>query len=318
MNQRYTTAAVPESRRASYWRETIAAAYFPLELQFARAEEFQGELSVVHVGELSLSRLRSAPVGYFRRTGHLAHDAEECFLLSLPLRSAVEFSQCGRRTVCPPGSFVLERSGEPYEFVVPRANELQVLKVPEQALRWRIAAPDRLCALRLDAGSGAGALFVEFLQLAARRLPDLDPQAAQVVARQILDLLAVALEAQQPVGESEESAVRTAHRRRIEAYIRRHLADPRLSPSRVAEACGVSVRYLHRLFQPTGRSVSDWIRELRLQACREALLSGGKDLSLGDLAYRWGFSDQAHFSRAFKARFGIPPSQARRRASTGT
>jgi AraC-like DNA-binding protein len=75
------------------------------------------------------------------------------------------------------------------------------------------------------------------------------------------------------------------------------------------------VRYLHRLFKPTGRSVGDWIRELRLEACRESLSTGERALSLGELAYRWGFSDQAHFCRAFKARFGIPPGEARRRAA---
>ncbi|HXH02934.1 MAG TPA: helix-turn-helix domain-containing protein [Candidatus Competibacteraceae bacterium] len=314
MQRIYDTTGVPAPQRAAYWRQSIAAAYFPLELEFGRPEHFHGELTLSSLGDLSLSRLRSDALRYRRQTCHLTADSEEYFLLSIPELAAIEFSQLGRRTLCPPGSFVLERSGEPYEFLYTCANALQVLKLPERALRLRIAGLDRLCAMRFDARDGTRALFVEFLTLAFRHTAALGPAQAATVARQILDLLAMALQREHDVGESEESAVQAAHLRRIESYIRRHLGEPALTPAGIAAACGVSVRYLHRLFQPTGRSVGEWIRELRLEACREALVGGEHAPSIGALAYRWGFADQAHFCRAFKARYGISPGEARRLA----
>ncbi len=314
MHRSYSTDEVPAGQRADYWSECIASAYFPLALDFAHAETFRGRLSLSALGEVSLSHLESEPLRYRRQTRHLAQDAHESFLLTIPERADFEFSQRGRSTVCAPGGFVLERSGEPYEFVYGRPNALWVLKIPERALRLRVAAPDGLCAMRFDASSGGGALFVDFVRLTARRLPELDAEAAGQLGRQVLDLLGLALARQMP-GDSDESAVQAAHRRRIEAHIRKHLGDTELSPAGIAAACGVSVRYLHRLFQPTGRSVTDWIRELRLDACREALAAGEPGLAIGALAYRWGFADQAHFCRAFKARFGMSPGEARRRSS---
>lgn len=34
---------------------------------------------------------------------------------------------------------------------------------------------------------------------------------------------------------------------------------------------------------------------------------------IGEIAYARGFTDQAQFSRAFRARFGVPPKEARGR-----
>jgi AraC-like DNA-binding protein len=34
-------------------------------------------------------------------------------------------------------------------------------------------------------------------------------------------------------------------------------------------------------------------------------------VTLTQLAHAWGFANSAHFSRAFKARFDVPPSRLR-------
>jgi AraC-like DNA-binding protein len=36
-----------------------------------------------------------------------------------------------------------------------------------------------------------------------------------------------------------------------------------------------------------------------------------RDRSVSEIAYHWGFNDAAHFSRTFKARFGMSPRDAR-------
>jgi AraC family transcriptional activator of tynA and feaB len=40
-------------------------------------------------------------------------------------------------------------------------------------------------------------------------------------------------------------------------------------------------------------------------------LQAGRTLS--EIAYAWGFSDMTHFSRRFKAAYGVLPSDYRRR-----
>ncbi|TWG00595.1 AraC-like DNA-binding protein [Kitasatospora viridis] len=88
--------------------------------------------------------------------------------------------------------------------------------------------------------------------------------------------------------------------------------DHHLSPQTVADAHGISVRYLHHLFRGEKQTVSTFIRELRLGRCRTDLGQPGlAKHPVGAIGARWGFADAAVFSRAFKAAFGTPPGEYR-------
>ena len=67
------------------------------------------------------------------------------------------------------------------------------------------------------------------------------------MTRAILDLVASAYAGVQQ-NESERSSLVMAHRVRIMNYIEAHLGDPDLTPTRIAEACRMTTRYLHHLF----------------------------------------------------------------------
>ncbi|WP_437336007.1 helix-turn-helix domain-containing protein [Sorangium sp. So ce394] len=128
-----------------------------------------------------------------------------------------------------------------------------------------------------------------------------------------------ALDASARMSSAAQDARRTArvHVRveRAIALIERELADPDLTAERVASAQGVSRRYLDGLFAASGSSVEAWIRERRLQRAAEALKLGSPDTKLLAVAVESGFSSQSHFSRAFARRFGMTPSQWRKRTS---
>lgn len=100
---------------------------------------------------------------------------------------------------------------------------------------------------------------------------------------------------------------------RIRAFIDAHLADPDLGPAQIASGCGISIRRLHRSFVDTEWSVCGWIRHRRLVRCREDLLDPAKDdLSITQIAFRWGFNDAAHFSRSFRDAYQQSPRDVRR------
>jgi AraC-like DNA-binding protein len=56
----------------------------------------------------------------------------------------------------------------------------------------------------------------------------------------------------------------------------------------------------------------EWIREQRLQRAMEHLQQAEEHLPLKELALHCGYLRLSHFSRDFKKRFGLPPSQVRR------
>jgi AraC-like DNA-binding protein len=99
---------------------------------------------------------------------------------------------------------------------------------------------------------------------------------------------------------------------RVVSYIEEAYDDPNLSPTSVAAALRISVRYLHLLFAQRGHTVAGWIRERRLAYCREALANVDMGLSVTDVALQAGFTDPSHFSRVFRHRFGMAPNEYRR------
>ena len=318
MKTSITTGATRAPDRSRHWHEAIASAYFPLDLRFREADRFSGDLTTWRFGDVSISRLTSDSLQYLRLPHHFRGAREEEFLVTVPAKAEVYFSQSGRDVKCRPGGFILERSSEPYQFSHAEPADLWVLKVDADALTGRLRAPDRFCTLQFEANNGAGGLFNDMLQLLPARFDGMTQEARATVGRQLVDLLVLAIKADDRVLTSGNSTVRAAHLARIEAYIRTNLHEFDLGPERIAQACGISTRYLHELFKDTDQTVRGWIRDQRLAACRDALADPNNNQTAAEIAYRWGFSDQTQFSRVFKAHFGVPPGEFREKARGST
>lgn len=306
----FTTADVPGADRATRWNAIIAQTYFPLQLDFRDSARFEGRLTHNTYGQVAVSRLTSDPVSYTRRGKHIRADREADYLITMPRRTPVEFCQFGRDVRCGPGGFIIERGDAPYRFRYGQPNDLFVLKVSKADLSTRVARPDSLCARVFDATRGTAQVFAGMVDLAQSSASDLDPRAQDALGRQLLEFLALAVD-DTPLDSNEAtSAVRAAHLARIDRFIRANIKAADLSPDRIAEACGISKRYLHDLYRSTDQTVAQQVRAYRLLAAREDLNHGRQD-SIAAVAYRYGFSDQAQFSRMFKAEFGITPSAYR-------
>lgn len=294
-----------QANRKEAWTTAIAEAYFPLELDYRASERFTGALQRADINGLGVSRLVSDPVSYRRRQRHLQSAVEEDYLITLPRRTSVSFAQLGRDITCAPGGLIIERGDEPYRFSYADRADLLVMKVLRNALERYLVEPDRFCAKTFDASSGAGTLFSSMLSTALSESQALARSGADLVRRQLLELLALTLGGG-PAGQTV-SAVRAAHLARAKAVIAARFREPGLTPALVADLCGVSLRYLHDVFNDTEDTVAARIRESRLIAARDAL-SADPSLRISNVAYACGFSDQTHFTRLFRKRFGDSPS----------
>jgi AraC family transcriptional activator of tynA and feaB len=86
-----------------------------------------------------------------------------------------------------------------------------------------------------------------------------------------------------------------------------------LSPQRLARHMRVSVRTVHNRFEEAGTTFGRWVLEHRLLACHKALGDPHHDrFSVSQIAFSWGFNDLSHFTKAFRARFDVPPGHLRR------
>lgn len=95
-------------------------------------------------------------------------------------------------------------------------------------------------------------------------------------------------------------------------YTRTHFRDPDLTAQRTAKALGITTRYLSALLAELGFTFSERVIELRLQFAFRALTSESVVAEkIGQVGFDSGFSDQSHFNRCFKRRFGVTPKTVR-------
>jgi AraC family transcriptional regulator len=101
-------------------------------------------------------------------------------------------------------------------------------------------------------------------------------------------------------------------KRRVIEILRENL-DGQVGLANLAWECGLSVSHFTRLFRKSfGTSAHRYLTLLRIEAAKSLLSNSASDLSV--VALRAGFSDQASFTRSFKAAVGLPPGQWRREA----
>lgn len=123
-------------------------------------------------------------------------------------------------------------------------------------------------------------------------------------ARLAFDLLAVLIEANQPIVDAEARLLRSAV-----GFLRAHL-DRDVDVAAVAAHCGVSREHLSRCFRAAyGEGPATWVRRQRI-AQAERLLAAGT-LSVAAVAQRCGFANASHFAQVFRRQHGCAPRDYR-------
>jgi AraC-like DNA-binding protein len=306
---------VPVVDRAGYVHDVLGTALGPLEVRTGDGFEVPDQvraasLGAVRVGELSASR----PGGADRTRRHIrAMDADLC-KVDVVAGGEVLLEQDGRQARLHAGDFAFVDLSRPAHWTNGWSTRVVAIAFPRTLLPLRPDDAAGLTAVGLPGDDGPGAVFSSTARQLARQAGRLDPAGGARVGTAALDLLTVALagrlDRHDPVpGDSSRRALLL----RVHAFIEGRLADPGLTPAAVARAHHLSLRSLYKLFEAEQTSVAGLIRERRLERCRRDLL----DPSLGEvpvsaIAARWGLTNAAHFSRAFRAAYGASPVEYRR------
>ncbi|MCI5585811.1 MAG: response regulator [Lachnospiraceae bacterium] len=95
---------------------------------------------------------------------------------------------------------------------------------------------------------------------------------------------------------------------RVEVYIREHLTEP-ITVKELASEFGLVAPYLGKLFKDyTGYTPGQYIQMLRIEHAK-CLLSVNGELLAKDVAELVGYTDPAYFSKLFKKKVGVWPSE---------
>lgn len=317
------TAEVPAGERFALWHEVHSKLWVPFDLRCEPAleREFRGRIDVCAFGDVQATLITTMPHSIHRTPELIRRSDPGIFALGCIVRGGVIATQDGHCADLRVGDLKLWDPSQPYvgEFApdIPMSQVL-LLRFPRSLLPLPSRDLRRLSAVGIPGAKGVGALTSQFMLQLARHMHELSPAGATRLSTLTVDVLTAAL-----AGALDAQAVVPAHTGRralmaqIHAFIRANLGDPDLTPGAIAAAHHISLRYLNKLFQAEGRTVAGWIRERRLERCRRDLAEPRlDDRTIKAIAARWGFTNSAHFSQAFRSAYGLSPREFRQQRAT--
>ena len=309
----FATDGLEPARRLEYWNEIACNTFTPVVSDPLDVESFSASLTRTQIGGLRVAEVRSEPAMIRHTLSHVARTHEASFFLLLQLEGTSVIRQYDRDARLEPGDFTLCTSTVPYELQLPNAGRRLILGVADGLLRRHLAAPENLVALRMPGSRGMSALLSDFIKsLWTCRRDNLDSAVTMRMSYTVLDLIAAAYSVL-PQAQAEHSSLVTAHRTRILGYIEAHLREAQLDPTRIAQACRITPRYLHHLFVGEAETVTQYILRRRLEECARALIAAPvRGRLVTEIAFDYGFSSLTHFGRVFRNHFGLTPSEYRR------
>ncbi len=262
------------------------------------------------LGALQVSRL-SAPSHVATWAG--GRRASDSLKILVQRRGETQFAQGETTYALPPGGWLLCPRSQAYAVINKTAVDQVLIEAPLDTVARR--AIGRLNAPLVHAEPhGAARVLGTLLSTLADEIDALDDASSARFADTLADLIAT-LALSEVRRHAADILPAELLRERAQLFIKAHLTDPELNVKAVARAMNCSERYVYKAFETDDVTPDRYIWDARLSRCGEVLADPAwADCSISEVAYRHGFASSAHFSRAFRTRFGVSPSEARRAA----
>jgi AraC-like DNA-binding protein len=311
-----STEQVPPDQRVAFWESYNASALIGLRCSTFAAQGLRARARCFDLGTVRMTDIRGNEHVIERTVPMLRACPKDSIFACLLLEGEGFFYQAGQCIRVHAGDVIAYSTDIPYLYGFTRDSRQLIVETDANRLLESSSIQRPQAPVKLDARLRSGRLLARALRTTAidfidhpyiETAPDVASQARSLL-KALLTPLGNALD-----GDSSDATLWKVLR--AETYIAEHLGDPSLTAMSIAHWMGISVRHLNRLFAARQSTVTQWIWSQRLARAGEDLASPRtRSVSIGEIAFRWAFANQAHFARSFKARYAVTPSEYRRRA----
>lgn len=323
MERTWSTEGLAPKDQFAYWSDVVCEACTPLAAVRTRQHLARSSVGKGLTGWARAVRLADSTSTEFAScTQRLTHGPaevrrgrDEQIFVNLQLNGTTRGEQDGRMCVVPPGSFAVFDTTRPYvlEFdESPDGAPWRVLsfKIARDQMLPLIPLPALRTARTIDARSGAGAVAADMMTSLWRSRAQLSAASRLALDHACTEVIATALGAFEK-DVHDRGTVDDALRASIARFVHERLPHGQVPAVEAARHVGISVRKLHQLYDGCETTFGATVRDLRLQRAARQLETRGSDVTVTDVANRWGFCDASHFTRAFKAKYGMTPTAYR-------
>ncbi len=306
-----STATVAAHYAFEYWQDLICDTFVQLSATPTTSRQFCGRITSTTYPAFEMSTVRAGGQRVRRTRQLIARASEEYILASIQTRGRGRIEQGGRVAVLEPGSMAFYDSTAPYVLHFDNAFEQIVVQMPREAMLSASGAGRRsgqatAVPLQRDGVAGMIGSFFRSLGVAEQT----DAEGATVMSSHAGALMASALSlacGQLPDG----AAIGALQRERVLTYLRLGCTDPALDVDTIARGCHLSKRTLFRLFQGDQSSVSQTLRQIRVERA-ERMLREQPNRPVAAIGPACGFGSDGQFHRAFRDVTGSTPAAYRK------
>ncbi|WP_406468634.1 helix-turn-helix domain-containing protein [Streptomyces sp. NBC_01594] len=307
-----TTASVPDRDKVAYWNDAVSRTLVPMTVAPRGDGPFDGRIATDRLGYLQVSTMEADAERVSRTPALIARSSEALVAVGVQISGTATFIQDGRQAEVGEGDLVVYDTTRPYSFDYPQRFATHVFQLPRRTLGVPDSDIRQVTGHAIGTRDGFGAMLLPFLATLASSADGYPPAVADRLAGNVVDLFATLITERAHPGGTDADTARSHLLMRVRDHINQNLGDPDLSPESIARMHRISVRYLHRLFEGEGTTVGRLIQQRRLEECGRELARRGRTApTVSAVAQRWGFINPAHFSRAFRATYGLSPREWR-------
>lgn len=312
----FSTEDLRVQDRFDHWCEVRGKGLFgiTIELERERRAAFHGRFVAREFGGAVVSEMQASSYRLSRTEADIAHRPGQSLCIGLQVRGP-GWLETGRGPIQSIGAreLTIAHSDMPFHGVPAHwgSFEYQMLKIPISGANLRDARTHDLHAAKLPPSAPAARALAALFGAVMRGDHLRDPEAEVADAARLALIARGRLPAGCPEGRA---ALRAGLLHAARDILVRDMALPKLAPSRVAAELGISLRQVHVLFEPTGRSFARTLTDIRLEAARR-LLRDAPGLPVISIIYACGFESLSAFYRAFQAAYGLTPGEVRRERS---
>ena len=251
-------------RRYDSWLEDVCRSFCRMDAQPAVADQIDWKIDVTQVSALSFAQVGGTS-GRFLRTRDLLSDGCDDFVLTTAISGDVLVIQDGNSIVLGESQMCLMDMSVAGGVCLNEGHRFTSTRIPRRELLSMCPDAENALSRPITESQQTRDLIARYFALSAATAGSLDAVGQQVVARHMIDLIALLLRA----GKDEtllatQRGYSAARLRLVQRQVLDDLGDNSLTVGSVARGCGLSPKQVQRLFEHAGTTFTAFVLEQRL------------------------------------------------------
>jgi AraC-like DNA-binding protein len=251
-----------------------------------------------------------------RTSEHLTDGNDDISLIILESGRCI-VSQLGRKAGAETGGCLYTSNADACTFFFPEDARFTIIGLPRKLMTAMVPRIEDALARSLPPDVGALRLLLRYLDVIDDEQPLSSPELRRAAMTHLQDLCTLAIQTTRDTAEiANGRGLRAARLRVLKADIAQILNNGHISADMLATRHCLSPRYIRKLFEVEGTTLSRFVLNQRLALIHRLLTDARhRHCAIGALAFEAGFGDLSTFNREFRRHYGMTPSDVRASAA---